>query len=156
MSDFFSDEHLTPNYNAPSPQADELKIVLETLEGIVRGGWSVEEWCEFYGYNKRQYDYYLNANKWLGFVEGSPKENKPSNLGVHFVKQEKSTQYSLLKRIIMKDPVFNETKDKDKSLRIAFAQSKMLDHQDLWKTASLTTMKRRATTVKNWLRLLKL
>ena len=52
--------------------------------------------------------------------------------------------------------IINQTKDKDKSLRIAFAQSKMLDNQDLWKTASLTTMKRRATTVKNWLRLLKL
>ena len=47
MSDF-SDKHLTPNYSAPSPQANKLKIVLETLEGIVRGGWSVEEWCKFY------------------------------------------------------------------------------------------------------------
>ena len=58
-----SDEHLIPNYSAPSPQADEVRIVIETLEGIVRGGWHVDDWCEFYEYDKRQYDYYVNAKR---------------------------------------------------------------------------------------------
>ena len=155
MNDF-SDEHLTPNYNAPSPQADELKIVTETLEGIVRGGWSSKKWCDYYGYDKRQYGYYINANRWLGFVQGTPNENRPTNLGLHFVKQDELSRNALLKRILMKDPVFHKTKNKDESLRISFAQNVMADNQDLWKTASLTTMARRAKTVKNWLRLLKL
>ena len=116
MNDF-SDEHLTPNYNAPSPQADELKIVIETLEGVVRGGWSCEKWCDYYGYDKRQYNYYINANKWLGFIEGTPNENRPTNLGIHFERLEKNPRLSLLKRILMKDPVFNQTKDKDEDFK---------------------------------------
>ena len=110
MNDF-SDEHLTPNYNAPSPQADELKIVTETLEGIVRGGWSSEKWCDYYGYDKRQYGYYINANRWLGFIQGTPNyamhlalnyENKPY-LGVVLIPEREELWFADSKNVWCED-----------------------------------------------------
>ena len=156
MNDEFSDDHLKPNYSAPSPQADDLKIVIDTLEGIVRGGWTADSWCEFYQYDKRQYDYYVNANRWLGFLEGTPSKNKPTKLGIDFIKLNHNSRKYLLKRILLQDTVFNQTKEVEEGLRRGYALEAMAENEKIWKAASRSTMKRRALTVKNWLRLLKL
>ena len=155
-SERISAENSKPNYSAPSPQADHMGIVIETLEGIVRGGWSRNDWCDFYSYDKRQYDYYVNANRWLGFLDGTPNNCVPTKLGIEFVGKSDNSRKLLLQKILLRDIVFSSARDVGHDSRREYALIIMAENKGLWNAASRTTMKRRALTVKNWLRFLDL
>ena len=113
---------------------------LKCLKGDVAQGF-------FYNYETRisEYGYYVNANRWLGFLDGTPSNCEPTHLGVRFVKLDSYGRCSLLTRILLQDPVFKQTLsqyddslDQDNNFLRAIATRHITEHKDLWNTNSST------------------
>lgn len=96
------------NRNVTLPQANDLSLIIETIDGISESGWNKDDWVFQMGYRERQFGYYADAAVWLGLLDvnrnGRTKEYI-SNPSTHtFLKA--SDRFSYIKSILFSEPLF--------------------------------------------------
>ena len=139
-----------PNYSAPFPQADSLSLVMKTFERIHSGS-DVSEWVFETGYDKRQYDYYFSACKWLGFFEGTSTKPLLTNMGMEFSKSSRDEKKLIIGSVLNNDYVFSHCMNNQiKQIRAA-ATDLILDRGEKYRVRTRVTADRRAQTVRAWL-----
>ena len=142
-------EH-TPNYSAPFPQADDLGLVLKTFDWIA-SGYGLYEWIFETGYDKRQFDYYFNASKWLNLFDGNSSNPVLTSFGEQFKLMSKTDRKNALGSILVSDYVFaNCTEVQPENIRSA-ATDLILEKGEKYRVQTRITADRRAQTVKAWI-----
>jgi len=141
---------LNPNYSAPFPQADDLSLVLKTFDWIERG-YDVYQWVFETGYNKRQFDYYFNAGKWLGLFDGTATHPVSTDLGGKLSSSTRSERKSIIGSVLMNDIVFSNCMHQGVNEIRSTATDLILDKPAKYKVQTRITADRRAQTVRAWL-----
>jgi len=141
-------EELKPNYDAPFPQADNFEILISTLK-MLEDGKTLEDWIAAFDYHQRQFHYYFNALKWLGFTKGKPAKPKVTDLGRNVLNETSERRGEKILEILKKDPVFAETMLHKPSMMLNIA-SGILYRND--PNMSSVTVTRRAQTIKSWIK----
>ena len=135
---------VSANYEAPFPQADRLELVERTWRWL-EDGMSKDAWVEEMGYAPRQFDYYVNALKWLRLATGPTNELEVKSLaevgGASFKEH--------VQAVLSADRTFRSCFHLPKEEIRKQASIDLDERQDM----SLTevTRNRRALTVRSWL-----
>lgn len=128
----------------PFPQADSLERVIDLVESLSQGGHSL------YGFAERQADYYVNAARYLGFVEAESLHLSGS--GLHFVQSKRHARHIQVLQAMLSRPVLRQALEfMEQSGELPTAdrvQNWLAEHTRL----GGTTLARRARTVLSWLR----
>ncbi|QPT40230.1 Uncharacterised protein [Oligella ureolytica] len=148
-------------HNAPFPQADEFKRVINLCELLLEKDFlSKEEITENYDFVSRQTDYYSNAGKYLGLIDTGrdPATNQIgcylTDIGKKILTTNLADRQVLYIRQILSYQVFNKT------LKLYFEKTSPPSKEEIVKIMkesripnmnSEKTFKRRATTVLSWI-----
>lgn len=90
----------------PFPQADKLDKVIDTVRAVERGMRSKDDLALHFGFNVRQSDYYKNAARYLGWLEG----NDVTKIGEKLLKEPTSKKRSeLILKCMLTRSVFRES-----------------------------------------------
>jgi hypothetical protein len=132
------------NYEAPFPQADRLELVEHTWRWL-QEGMSKQEWVEETEYTPRQFDYYVNALKWLNLATGPTSMPTPCSLndvGSGSFKEH-------VRAVVSTDRTFHVCLHLPKDEIRERAAQDLRTRSDMTHTA--VTSSRRAMTVRSWL-----
>ncbi len=142
--------------NFPTPQADDLNKIFDLLNLVkFKNTVSKEDITDFFGFDKRQTDYYLNAAKYLNLVADNNSYVILLGVGSKISNTESfSERNMLLLAEILKIKLFNKIYIK------YISSNKIFDDNYIVSTImkldnrikSLVTAKRRMSTIKNWIR----
>ena len=163
IHDLWLQHELKPMGDIPFPQADDMRIMLNIVRVLAQRPHSKTEITEVLGYDKRQTDYYVNAARWLGFIEDAQfllRDTLPvitlSTRGNQVANARPHQQKRLIIAAIVATPCFREM------VRIMIDEQRIPDrdiivatlatHPVLAHTMSGATRPRRAQTVQAWLR----
>lgn len=154
-------EILPEPHNAPFPQADEFKRVINLCELLLEKDFlSKEEITENYDFVSRQTDYYSNAGKYLGLIntEKDPATNQIgcylTDIGKEILTTDLADRQVLYIRQILSYQVFNKT------LKLYFEKKSQPSTEDIVKIMkkssipnikSESTFERRTSTVLGWI-----
>lgn len=137
----------------PFPQADDLRIVLTIVRMLQNHPCTKADITHELGYDKRQTDYYVNAGRWLGFIDD---KLGLSQTGIQIASAAAHQQKRLMVQAIFATPLFYEmgqlmlarqTVPERDEVVAAIAMHALLGDQ-----ISGETRPRRAQTVQAWLR----
>mgnify|MGYP005843790345 CR=1 FL=1 len=143
----------------PFPQANSFDRIINLCELIKANAFLSKDFItQNYDFDPRQSDYYTNAGRYLGLIEKLNIENEPHYRLTHegivtFSKPLKERQLSLVKHIL-KFSAFRS------SMTYYFQKGKLpsedyiaqiITNSKLKHLSSTSTIKRRASTVSNWL-----
>jgi len=132
------------NYEAPFPQADRLELVEHTWRWLEEG-MTKQEWVEETEYAPRQFDYYVNALKWLNLATGSTSMPMVSSL-----KDVGGTSFKEhVRAVVSTDRTFRVCFHLQKDEIRERAAEDLCNRSDMTHTA--VTSSRRAMTVRSWL-----
>ena len=138
----------------PFPQADDFDKVIDIVALLIEGPKTKNDLAENYDFDPRQSDYYLNAARYLGLVEGSDHSTYgPSALAIDVYSKSAQEKTAFLMAILVKVPAVDElnkiwTMD-DKKPDIDKAIAILVNLPDTAELAP-STIKRRAQTVMSW------
>lgn len=137
----------------PFPQADEIRIVLNVVRILQQGATTKASITEVLGYDIRQTDYYVNAARWLGFID---ERMGLTAIGQQIMHATPHQQKRLVIRAIFATPFFyamgkllidrHAVPDRDDII------AALAHDPELCTQMSGTTRSRRAQTVHAWLR----
>lgn len=143
--------------DTPYPQADDLDKVIDVVAFVEDGYDTKFDIADYFEFDERQGDYYANAAKYLGFLDktsrGKFELTKTGHVLIdcnHRVKRNELLLNQLLKR-----PTFSELVS---NLKYTGLDIESLDTDTIAKIIEKhtpltgTTPKRRASTVKSWLK----
>jgi hypothetical protein len=133
---------ISPNYNDPFPQANDLSV-LEGLYAVLRDGGGETEWISETGYDPRQFAYYLAALRWLRLADGPPKNPRARTDWMG----EGVSMMAYIEGVLRNDRVFSSCIGLESEALIEEAATKLMDFHDMTEIQA----KRRASTVKTWL-----
>lgn len=134
----------------PFPQADSLERVIDLMDALAQGLADTASLIERYDFTERQADYYLNAARYLGFVQPGRRELTPD--GARFVAAKRNARHVMLLEAMLQRPVFRQV------LAYTAETDSLPDAQQVqsWLGVSTTlsgsTLGRRARTVLSWAR----
>ncbi|PIE36150.1 hypothetical protein CSA56_01330 [candidate division KSB3 bacterium] len=149
----------------PYPQADDLDKVVDCVQLLAGGMHTKADIAEYFDFDERQGDYYLNAATYLGYLERTGREFTVTALGQHFTETRSRTERteSLVIQLIKK-PTFRDVfqrmfTEETSHLRLFkdYVAANELDKYKLGRTiqahTSLNegTALRRALTMKAWI-----
>ena len=135
---------VSANYEAPFPQADRLDLVERTWRWL-EDGMSKDAWVEEMEYAPRQFDYYVNALKWLRLATGptsKPEVNSLAEVGSASFKEH--VQAVLSSDRTFKSCFYLPKEEIPKQASIDLDERLDMSHTDV-------TRNRRALTVRSWL-----
>ena len=95
--------------SVPYPQADDLDKVVDCIQLLASGIQTKAHIAEYFDFDERQGDYYLNAAAYLGYIERTGREFTLTSLGQHFT-QTRSRAERIRDILIqlVKKPTFRE------------------------------------------------
>lgn len=160
LKQLLKESHVETEPEVPYPQANDLDKVIDIVTNFhsaeLRNKLAIAEFFEF---DERQGDYYANAGNYLGLLKRIPHstEFELTREGEFISKSEnRSRRNLLLLKQMLKRPSFNEI------IRLFESNSRDLNEINDNVLSSIikkhdnrlndTTSRRRASTVKNWLR----
>ena len=132
------------NYEAPFPQADRLELVEHTWRWLEEG-MTKQEWVEETEYAPRQFDYYVNALKWLNLATGPT--STPSACSLKAVGGSSFKEH--VRAVVSTDRTFQACFHLPKDEIREHAAQDLRTRSDMTHTA--VTNSRRAMTVRSWL-----
>jgi len=155
------ESRIEPEPSVPYPQANDLDKVIDILTNFhsanLTNKWAI---ADFFDFDERQGDYYANAGFYLGLLKRIPhsKEFELTGDGEYIARSEnRSRRNLLLLKQMLKRPSFNEiirlfeSRNRDLSLiNVDVIAPIVQRHRSV--DLNLTTSRRRASTVVNWLR----
>ena len=135
---------ISANYEVPFPQADRLELVERTWRWL-EDGMSKDFWVEEMEYAPRQFDYYVNALKWLRLATGPTSEPEVKSLA----EVGSASFKEHVQAVLSTDRTFRSCFHLPKEEIRKQASIDLDERQDM----SLTevTRNRRALTVRSWL-----
>jgi hypothetical protein len=159
LKQLLAESRVEPEPDVPYPQANDLDKVIDIITNFHSAVLSNKPAiAEFFEFDERQGDYYLNAGYYLGLLKRIPlsTEFELTRVGEVIAKSEnRSRRNLLLLKQMMKRPSFNEiirlfeSNNRDlSSLNIDVVAAIIRKHMEL----NDTTSRRRASTVMSWLR----
>ncbi len=93
----------------PYPQADDLDKVVDIIHLVAAGISTKSEISEYFDFDERQGDYYLNAATYLGFIERARQQFILTASGRRFCSiRSRSERTTLLIAHLLKKPTFRE------------------------------------------------
>jgi hypothetical protein len=159
LKQLLAESRIEPEPDVPYPQANDLDKVIDIVTNFQTAGLSNKPAIsEFFGFDERQGDYYLNAGYYLGLLKRIPHstEFELTREGGFIAKSEnRSWRNLLLLKQMLKRPSFNEiihlfeSENRElSSLTVDVLAPVIQKHVEL----NETTARRRASTVMSWLR----
>jgi hypothetical protein len=159
LKQLLAESRIEPEPDVPYPQANDLDKVIDIVTNFHSAGLSNKPAiAEFFDFDERQGDYYLNAGYYLGLLKRVPDshEFELTREGEYIAKSEnRSRRNLLLLKQMLKRPSFNEI--------VRLFENKKWDFYVLSDDVlspiiqrhvklNETTARRRASTVMSWLR----
>ena len=135
---------VSANYEAPFPQADRLELVERTWRWL-EDGMSKDAWVEEMEYAPRQFDYYVNALKWLRLATGPTREPEVKSLA----EVGSASFKEHVQAVLSTDRTFRSCFHLPKEEIRTQASIDLDERQDMSHTE--VTRNRRALTVRSWL-----
>ena len=159
LKQLLAESQIEPEPDVPYPQANDLDKVIDIVTSFYSAGLSNKHAiAEFFDFDERQGDYYLNAGYYLGLLKRIPlsTEFELTREGEYIAKSEnRSRRNLLLLKQMLKRPSFNEIVQLFEagnrnlsSLSVDVLAPIIQKHV----TLNETTARRRASTVMSWLR----
>jgi hypothetical protein len=159
LKQLLAESRIEPEPDVPYPQANDLDKVIDIVTNFHSAGLTNKPAiAEFFEFDERQGDYYLNAGYYLGLLKRVPHstEFELTREGEFIAKSEnRSRRNLLLLKQMLKRPSFNdiirlfESKNRELSLLSVDVLAPIIQkHVEL----NDTTSRRRASTVMSWLR----
>jgi hypothetical protein len=159
LKQLLAESRVQPEPDVPYPQANDLDKVIDIITNLHSAGLSNKPAiAEFFDFDERQGDYYLNAGYYLGLLKRIPLSTEFSltKEGEYIARSENRSRRNLLLLMqMLKRPSFNETlklfdgRNRDLTLLNVDVISPIIQkHVEL----NETTAKRRASTVMSWIR----
>ena len=155
----------TEPQDIPYPQADDLDKVVDIIQLIEAGSTSKAEISDYFDFEERQGDYYLNAAAYLGFIKRTRQQFTLTTSGRHFCDiRSRSERTVLLITHLLQKPtfraIFQRLSDQQQHLRL-FENYWSVDELDQAEIASIIqthtalnqqTASRRALTARSWVK----
>lgn len=159
LSQLLAEIRVEPEPDVPYPQANDLDKVIDIVTNFQTAGLSNKPAiAEFFDFDERQGDYYLNGGYYLGLLKRVPSSTEFSltREGEYIARSEnRSRRNLLLLKQMLKRPSFNEIirlfdlRDRDLTLLDVDVLAPIIQkHVAL----NPTTARRRASTIISWLR----
>lgn len=163
LYEFYRKIKIVPEPNIPFPQADNFYRVLDFLRLLYNSDHTKDELAlnyEFDIHTERQYDYYINAARYLGLVDKYRDKESDEDLfrltekGRNIMSQSRKMRYLMVAESIMEHEVFY------RAMGVYFTKKKLPVKKeviDIMKDSRLiydyndSTIERRAQTVLKWL-----
>ncbi|MGB4491716.1 MAG: translation elongation factor, partial [Halanaerobiales bacterium] len=163
LYEFYRKIKIVPEPNIPFPQADNFYRVLDFLRLLYNSDHTKDELAlnyEFDIHTERQYDYYINAARYLGLVDKYRDKESDEVLfrltekGRNIMSQSRKMRYLMVAESIMEHEVFY------RAMGVYFTKKKLPVKKeviDIMKDSRLiydyndSTIERRAQTVLKWL-----
>jgi hypothetical protein len=138
----------------PFPQADDFDKVIDIVALLIESPKTKNDLAENYDFDPRQSDYYLNAGRYLGLVEGSDYSTYgPSELAIDVYSKSAQEKTAFLMAILVKVPAVDKLNKvwamDEKKPSIDKAIEILANLPDTSELAA-STIKRRAQTVMSW------
>jgi hypothetical protein len=159
LSRILAETRIEPEPEVPYPQANDLDKVIDIMTNFHSAGLSNKQAiAEFFDFDERQGDYYLNAGYYLGLLKRVPSSTEFSltREGEYIARSSnRSGRNLLLLKQMLKRPSFHEIVSLfDSSGRDLARLSVDVLAPIIQKHVALneTTARRRASTVMSWLR----
>jgi hypothetical protein len=159
LKQLLAESQVEPEPDVPYPQANDLDKVIDIVTNFQAANLSNKPAiAEFFDFDERQGDYYLNAGYYLGVLKRVTNSHdfELTREGEYIARSEnRSRRNLLLLKQMLKRPSFNETirlfyaKNRDlASLSVAVLAPIIQKHVAL----NETTARRRASTMRSWMR----
>jgi len=159
LKQLLAESRVEPEPDVPYPQANDLDKVIDIVTNFHLSGLSNKPAiAEFFDFDERQGDYYLNAGNYLGLLKRVPYSTEflLTREGEFIARSEnRSRRNLLLLKQLLKRPSFNEIirlfdfRNRDLALLGVDVLAPIIQkHVEL----NETTARRRASTVMSWLR----
>lgn len=155
VKQIFDSVELINEPEIPFPQINSFNKLINISEGLFENIMCREEIIEIYDLHSRQYDFFISAGEYLGLFEKSEKNIFLSTDGLKiFVKDKKEKFLSLINLILQHKPfydVFNIYLEKNEipDSNVIF---EILKENNIYNITSDVTLKRRASSVKSWIK----
>ena len=137
----------------PFPQADDMRIIINIMQLLEQQQHTKAHITTSLGYDKRQTDYYVNAARWLGFVDAHLQLSPTGKL---VVTAPPHRQKSLIVQAMFATPLFYEMGQILVTQHRVPERTEIVEamniHPVLHQQISGDTRIRRAQTVQAWLR----
>ncbi len=144
---------VVPEPSVPFPQADKFERIVDLLGLLANGSLEAAAITENYDFDSRQTQYYTNAARYLGLLEGGAHAYSLSKKASIAMKLSFKSKYLSLVRAILSHEIFNKTC----RAYLEEAQKPSLDKivdimrsSQLKSVSSHSTYTRRARTVISW------
>ena len=159
LKQLLEESRVEPEPEVPYPQANDLDKVIDIVTNFHSAGLSNKPAIsEFFDFDERQGDYYLNAGNYLGLLKrvANSHDFELTREGEYIARSEnRSRRNLLLLKQMLKRPSFNEiihlfeSENRElSSLTVDVLALVIQKHVEL----NETTARRRASTVMSWLR----
>jgi hypothetical protein len=142
--------------SSPFPQADDLDKILDLLAAFDQGADTKMHIAQWFEFDERQGDYYANAAVYIGLAARRDHRFEITDLGRRFLAcRSRGQRTEMLFEQLMARPVFRET------LRLLQQREFNLDEVSTDEVSTIlarftplsrSTLRRRAQTVKSWMR----
>lgn len=146
-----------PEPKVPFIQANSIERVIDILHILVLNDLTKEQVTQNYGFDPRQSDYYFNAARYLGLVEKYTKSNEGkyyrlTTKGLQIMNSNSRNKYLGIVASILEHEVFNKVIKKMKKTYVISIEEivEIMRASDLYNIDSLSTLERRASSVKRW------
>jgi len=136
-------------FGIPFPQADSFARVIDLCEKLQQHALDKEDIIQEYGFDKRQVDYYVNAGRYLGFLEkGSYQVTEKCR---RILKMNYKNRQMAYCQSILAHPIFRVTTRQALDTRkIPPKETIITNMQAMNLGITGDTLKRRASTVRAW------
>lgn len=139
----------------PFPQVDNFKELINISEGLFQNIMSREQIIQVYELQPRQYSFYIAAGEYLGLFEKSNNDIFLSTKGLKiFMKSEKEKNLSLVHLILEHKPFYDVFRMYLENNKIPHVNEifLILKENNIYNISSDVTLKRRATSVRSWIK----
>ena len=139
----------------PFPQADSFDELITISEGLFQNIMYKEQIMRIYDLQPRKYNFYIAAGEYLGLFEKSKNDIFLSTKGLKiFMKGEKEKNLSLVHLILEHKPFYDVFKMYLENDKIPYVNEifEILKENKIYNISSDVTLKRRATTVRSWIK----
>lgn len=139
----------------PFPQADDFNKVINICEELYVGVKNKYILIDNFDLNNRQYNYYIAAGEYLGLIDRSRNQSSLSIKGIIIFKKDTKEKYLSLVELIFEHKPFYDVFSwvlRNKSIPTTDEIYLILKENHLYKIDSDVTLRRRASTVKSWIK----
>jgi hypothetical protein len=147
---------LSHHANVPFPQADDLDKVLDTVSAVDEGVNSRNQLADFFEFDERQGDYYANAASYLGFLSRDTNGFFVTDVGKDYLSlRSRKQRMEMIVRQLLTTPTFHQVLELVQERGLALLQIQPSEVARIIESNTNltgTTSKRRAQTVRSWLK----